>query len=235
MTPLPRWLDEAGPEDSDLRDALRDARRGPSAAQVAALAARVAERAAARSEQTERERPRRRGAVRATVWGVLGASVLMALWWIAKPDAPAQVVPKTPARVQDITPTPSDVDRTESAPSTLVLPTEVPPTPARVVIKQKRTVRSADPARGSEPQDELALLQSASRLLMAQPARALALTQRHQQLFGSSMFSEEREAVAIEALWRLGNHDEARARRQLFDSRFPTSTYRQRLDSVAKR
>jgi hypothetical protein len=89
---------------------------------------------------------------------------------------------------------------------------------------------SPTPAPGPPVADAIALIDAAERSLRsADPAAALRLTQEHERLFPSSVFGEEREAIAIEALARLGHTDEARRRFARFSERHPESGYRWRL------
>jgi hypothetical protein len=77
--------------------------------------------------------------------------------------------------------------------------------------------------------DELSLLQAAQLALVGKPARALSLALQHQEQFPAGLFSEEREAIGIEALLRLRRYDEAERQLTLFKARYPHSTYRERL------
>jgi hypothetical protein len=90
--------------------------------------------------------------------------------------------------------------------------------------------RSAPSAAASAPAvDELATLGTARRLLATDPGRALALTEASAREVPKSQFAEERSAIAIEALQRLGRLSEAEARLESFEQRFPESLYRRRL------
>jgi hypothetical protein len=80
--------------------------------------------------------------------------------------------------------------------------------------------------------DEAQLLRSARATLPSAPARALELTAEHERLYRSGMLVQEREAIAIEALMRLGRRSEATARADRFLARFPASPYRARIESA---
>lgn len=82
--------------------------------------------------------------------------------------------------------------------------------------------------------DEFQLLRNARSALASTPTRALSLTSEHERLFPSGMLTQEREAIAIEALLRLGRRVEADARAERFLARFPTSPYRARIESARK-
>ena len=55
------------------------------------------------------------------------------------------------------------------------------------------------------------------------PARALAMAEEGQRAFRGGVFSQEREAIAIGALAKLGRSAEARARAESFLARHPRS------------
>ncbi len=88
------------------------------------------------------------------------------------------------------------------------------------VAERPRGARSRDEALA----DENALITRAqSALARGRAAEALAAAREHQQRFPSGQLVEEREALAIRALARLGNDDAARARADRFYARFPNS------------
>ena len=49
------------------------------------------------------------------------------------------------------------------------------------------------------------------------------------------MFAEEREALAVEALWRAGSDQQAAARLRALLAAYPRSTYRERLTTLLAR
>ena len=73
------------------------------------------------------------------------------------------------------------------------------------------------------------MLRRAQAALATQPARALALTSEHQRRFRSGALAEEREALAIEALSRLGRAQEAQRRAALFQRKYPHSVHASRV------
>jgi hypothetical protein len=85
----------------------------------------------------------------------------------------------------------------------------------------------------SDPEAELELLRRARGQLADTPQRALDTTDQHHALFRDGVFAEEREAIAIEALVRLGQHARARQRAKAFHSRYPNSAYARRLETIA--
>lgn len=91
------------------------------------------------------------------------------------------------------------------------------------------TLSAAPPA---SDQRDAALLQQARSALVNEPQRALTLLRDHAVHFPSSALGEERSALQIEALVRLGRGDEARQRWDAFESHFPRSPYRRRLRAL---
>jgi hypothetical protein len=82
------------------------------------------------------------------------------------------------------------------------------------------------------PEDELALLFRVRRIVIADPARALALTNEHAARFPHGLFAEEREALHIEALARSGRTSEAAERYASFSRRHHRSAYNERLGAL---
>jgi len=89
---------------------------------------------------------------------------------------------------------------------------------------------SVTPSASSE--QDAGLLQEARRLVTSQPARALTLTRDHELHFPSSSLTEERQALRIEALARLGRRTDATRELSSFDQTFPRSPYRRRLHTL---
>jgi hypothetical protein len=95
---------------------------------------------------------------------------------------------------------------------------------------------SPEPAPPTRPPDEAHLLGRAHAALRAgRVSEALTATTEHGQWFPAGALAEEREAIAIEALVRLGRHADARTRLTAFARRYPGSTYRWRLDALVVR
>jgi hypothetical protein len=63
----------------------------------------------------------------------------------------------------------------------------------------------------------------------APPARALALADEGNRTFKGGIFYQEREALAIGALVRLGRSGEAKSRAQAFLARYPKGPYAERI------
>jgi hypothetical protein len=85
------------------------------------------------------------------------------------------------------------------------------------------------------PSDEFALLRAARQAIGDRPDRALALTSEHARLFPSGMLSQEREAIAVEALVKLGRASAAQTRAHAFLAGHPDSPYRSRIEAALAR
>jgi tetratricopeptide (TPR) repeat protein len=80
---------------------------------------------------------------------------------------------------------------------------------------------------------EVTLLEQARVALRGgNAARALELADQHAAVYPDGALAEEREALAIEALAKLGRHDEAAAKWTKFASSYPHSNYRARLQRL---
>jgi hypothetical protein len=80
--------------------------------------------------------------------------------------------------------------------------------------------------------DELSMLREAQAALASDPARALALANRHAELFPRGVLGQEREVLAIDALTRLGRAPDARARAARFQAAHPGSAYLPRVERL---
>jgi len=88
---------------------------------------------------------------------------------------------------------------------------------------------AGDIAEASAP-SELELLQRAQSALAATPARALAITNEHARAYPSGELVQERELIAVEALARTGQNDQAYERARALMQRFPRTPYVARLE-----
>lgn len=89
---------------------------------------------------------------------------------------------------------------------------------------------SASAARGEG--EEIDLLGRAQESLRSHPEGALALCREHANRYQSSRYSQEREALTIEALVYLSRMPEAERRWEQFQSRYPTSSHRIHLQDL---
>jgi hypothetical protein len=97
---------------------------------------------------------------------------------------------------------------------------------------------AASPARPLvEPSSQLAaeqrFLDSArAALVSGEPDRALERVAAHNAKFPQGLLTEEREALAVQALVKAGRYDEARTRAAAFRERAPSSLFRATVDSA---
>ena len=82
---------------------------------------------------------------------------------------------------------------------------------------------SASAGAGATIRPEMEQFQKAQRALASDPGRALALAQEGHARFPRGVFWQEREALAIRALMKLGRSGEAKARARAFVERHPES------------
>jgi len=252
-----RLTDSASTASASLRELLRSsASDGPTADQLRSLAGRLGPQlgSVAAAPSTARHAA---GAV--TVGKVVVLSAVIAattIYWAgrttSRPPPPVastaiESASRAPTpRVPSATPTPSSpIDPSPSTMATVTTSQVVRRTgahPARARPNADRIKVTPGPDASSSvtvapplqtPDDEVTILGKAQRALVADDANAaLALTDRHNETFPSGMMIEEREAIAIEALARLGRADEARTRFDRYRVRFPRSSYRQRLERL---
>ena len=161
-----------------------------------------------------------------------------AWWWPAATETPTHVIDAAPA-VQVSAPLP---------PSRQIAPVQPPPvvqaneqsheaTPNAVppVRRARRAPALAVVSAASDPAAELALLSRARRVLTSSPARTLALTTEHAQTYPRGVFAEEREVLAIEALVRAGQTEQAKARATAFTKAHPRSAHLERIGVILGR
>jgi hypothetical protein len=82
------------------------------------------------------------------------------------------------------------------------------------------------------PESELELLKRARNTLPADPARTLAITERCAELYPRGNFTQERDFIAISALFRVGRRHEALSRAERFRSSYPKSVYLPQLERM---
>jgi hypothetical protein len=81
--------------------------------------------------------------------------------------------------------------------------------------------------------DEAEILDRAHRSLQAgTPAEVLRFVEVHKRIYPHGVLTQEREAIVIEALVKLGRKDAARAQLEAFTFRYPESSYRWRLQGL---
>jgi hypothetical protein len=82
------------------------------------------------------------------------------------------------------------------------------------------------------PDDELKALEQAQDALKTDPDYALAQCDDDAKLFPNGTLAQEREAIAIDALTRLGRMPEAKARAKKFATDFPNSAQLPRVQHL---
>jgi hypothetical protein len=143
--------------------------------------------------------------------------------------------PARPAK-QSASPTPDTVAAVApSAPIATAAESPLPVAPAPATKKRETYPDSASSAMPAPAVDDVATLAEARKLLANDPTSALALTEASARDNPGSQFAEERSAIAIEALVRLGRSSEAERRLDAFEQRYPESLYRRRLRRIAGR
>ncbi len=136
--------------------------------------------------------------------------------------ASSRVVPAQPA------PAIAPAVPVEAAPVAPPSPAEIPAVPTR-----PPTITKPAPPKRPAGIDETTLLDHAHRALQAgEASKSLRLVADHERSFPEGAMSEEREAIAIEALHKLGRGDEARQRLDSFVVWYPRSPYVRRLAAL---
>ncbi|MBN1655403.1 MAG: hypothetical protein JXA30_16675 [Deltaproteobacteria bacterium] len=83
-----------------------------------------------------------------------------------------------------------------------------------------------------DPEDELRILRRAQDDLVSRPLRALGGSERHLRDYPTGVFSQEREMIAIEALFQLNRLDQGIGRAKRFLERYGDSTHAPRVRSL---
>lgn len=241
-----RWNDPRGDAPSGVRDMLRYAERTRpmSPADLGRTAAQITKVAAAPTI----------AATSVAAW--LSAKGAVAVATVGLAVGLTVAVARAPSRTHagatgapHASPSPS-APRAVSAPSVVAPPAVAPPAlaapadprePAPSVPTARaahasgaRAAAAASTAAATpEVQDavtrEVNALGRARALVERRPAEAYALLRAHAAQFATGMLGEEREALTIDALRRLGRAREARARAEAFLARHPTSINAERV------
>jgi hypothetical protein len=98
-------------------------------------------------------------------------------------------------------------------------------TQASVEPAPRVTPRGAASTTSSLSAERVLLDEARSALATGDAARALGLVDAHARRFSRPQLSEEREALAVQALVALGRYDEARARAARFRAAAPNSLF----------
>ena len=235
MTEPKRWSDPRSDVDPVLSSVLRyGAQLGPDSSQLQRLLeASAPDSAQATPPRVRSRRPRR-------VAAVLGFGLAAAFGGVAWAHhvgllqlEPASPLPApAPAAASSAAPSmrPASTPRVEpAAPS---VPSAEPISPPRAAPAPAPRGSSAAPVVSAE--EDATLLQQARSAVASNPARALMLTRDHEVRFADSPLVEERQALRIEALFRLGRREEALRALGAFEASFPRSPYRRRLQTLGQ-
>jgi outer membrane biosynthesis protein TonB len=236
-----RWSTDAGAPPA-MRALLRAvADDGPSGNELASLKARVqpllsspATPSAMRWLTSARAIGIGVAVIGAGLAGYLALRTDRATAPIAQPAPAVEPTPAPPPLVEappaappapSPAPSPAPVEAPASAPK---------PEPKRAAAHGKPTAKPAAIAPAPPPAvSEVELLEQARTAMRSGDAgRALELIGEHERLYADGALVEEREALVIEALAKLGRRDEARARWMKFATSYPRSNYRGRLQRV---
>ncbi|MFO0650662.1 MAG: hypothetical protein U0326_30850 [Polyangiales bacterium] len=88
------------------------------------------------------------------------------------------------------------------------------------------------PAPAPSLTDELRVVDEARAAVQTNPAGALATLNAAERTFSHGQLTDEREALRVEALTRLGRWDEARARAAALEARAPQSPQTARVRAL---
>ncbi len=119
---------------------------------------------------------------------------------------------------------------TDEAPMLIPEPAAVPPADA---VPRTAHAPTPDPKRGATVrEDELAALNEARAAQQrGDAAGALRAIVAHEKRFPRSIFAEDREALRVVALGKLGRTSEAEARARAFAKRYPRSVFISKLSA----
>jgi len=238
---LPRWSEDGSEAPPELRQWLRASREQlGAAAEVAQLSRGLAARLGVEAVGAASLAPVVAGKAwlgvgRWALWLAAGAATVAAVLY-GQSEAPA------PVALPAVVPTSATVP-TVAAPSSAPEPLAVP-APAEL-LPAPEPARAPQPARAPAPEpprapalaqaprtNEAELLQRAQRALVEHPSRALVLTAEHRRRFAQGALAEEREVIAIEALRRLGRERAVRERAAAFETKYPNSVHRSRVQAT---
>jgi hypothetical protein len=195
--------------------------------------------------------PRPRSKASAAVWKTVRGAALSSVWlWIALPAAATGLwaVQRATATRHDVNAT---LHRAPSARAPRAAHPAVSPAPrsapevAPAVPSVPAAEAMAPPAapsrkpalesRESQLNAETAHMAELRRLAAADPAQALKLAEQGTQKFPRGFFAQEREAISITSLLRLGRSQEARLRGERFLARHPQGPAAEQIRRALRR
>jgi hypothetical protein len=167
-----------------------------------------------------------------------GLIATVVLWRPAPHTAPTPAVPVPRAEPEPAPKVPAPAPSKEilrDEPTGIMEGSPVPNQPSQRRSRDTRerpstTAEELDQEVTTGP-SEATLLANARRTLRSDPAAALELTREHAQRFPQGRFIQEREVVAVDALFRLGRIRDGRSRAERFLSRYQSSIHRATIQS----
>jgi hypothetical protein len=148
---------------------------------------------------------------------------------VVEPRPGPDVVPLAPAADAPVPERPSSHVERRRPPA---VPIAARPRPTGPAIETPPA--AVAPPAPTDTDDELRLVGAAQRALPRDPALALALAREHARRFPDGVLAQERDAVAISALWETGRHEEAQERARQFLDEHPRSTYVGRMREIVR-
>ncbi len=244
----PRRLVEGDDAPAGLRALLQQAHDDVPPSATIALLVRAAEVRAASPKPGFRRPWARRALLAAAIVGA-GAGTW---YWAAGHSANRPPLPESPAMFAKPPTSPAPAPSATATPAETATPpavtTEVVTGPPSARAHKAKVGKSGHALSGTAPSEtetaastsagleasgeEYRLLRVARQALSADPASALRLTDEHARRFAHGMLVQEREAIAVAALARLGREREANARAQAFYTAYPSSPYRSRVEAA---
>lgn len=172
----------------------------------------------------------------------IAISTTVVLWNlpIGKPAVTSSPDKATPAIEHSLRPA-SDHRAVESVePSTEPVAEQQEPQHVKPVKPRRRIPRSQRLHRRQAPQvktrvdpeEELTILRKAQDDLVDRPISALKRTEEHEREYPSGVFAQEREMIAIEALFQLSRTHQGTNRAKRFLERYGDSTHAPRVRSL---
>jgi len=158
-------------------------------------------------------------------WAAAGVGGAAAVWYLT--TEPASAPPPSQPPAPHSQPIPAEPPAAEPLVAVPVEQVVAEPTPEVASAARNKAPRSAP--RSASGSSEAELLRRAQSLLGTNPARALELTAEHQRRHRNGVLTEEREALAIEALRRLGRTQAAQRRAAAFEQHYPNSVHASRV------
>lgn len=129
-----------------------------------------------------------------------------------------------------------------AAPAVIATPPAAPPSIPPPMAEERPTTATPRETPVTQPQRavddaalrsrrEIAQLGRIRELLSRDPRTAIRLAEAGHREFGAGMLYQEREALAILAMWSVGDVARADARSRVYLARFPSSAFRARIEA----